>query len=169
MITSLIVAKAENNAIGKDNDLIWHLPDDMAFFKTTTRGHYVIMGRKNYESIPTKYRPLPGRPNIIVTSNSDYKADGCDIVNSIEEGLNIAKLNQEEEAFIIGGGQIYKDALNKNLIDKMYITFVHKSFDADVYFPDVNWEEWKKENEVFHPKDENHEFSFTIITFSKIK
>lgn len=165
MIVSLIVAKAENNAIGKDNDLIWHLPDDMAFFKDTTKGHYVIMGRKNYDSIPEKYRPLPGRPNVIVTSNKDFTASDCDVVSSIEEGLALAKTKGETEAFVIGGGQIYGYALKQNLIDKLYITFVHESFDGDVYFPEVDWQKWQKTSEIFHPTDEKHDHSFTICEF----
>lgn len=168
MIVSLIVAKAENNAIGKDNDLIWHLPDDMAFFKNTTKGRYVIMGRKNFDSIPPKYRPLPGRPNIIVTSNNSFKAENCDVVNSIEEAILLAKKAGEKEAFVIGGGQIYKYALEKNLIDKLYITFVHESFEADVFFPEIDWKKWKKTSELFHPTDGKHKNSFTICTFEQI-
>jgi dihydrofolate reductase len=169
MIVSLIVAKAENNAIGKDNDLIWHLPDDMKFFSNTTKGHYVIMGRKNYDSIPLKYRPLPARPNVIVTNQEGYTAQNCDVVNSIEAGIELAKSNNETEAFIIGGGQIYRSSLNKGLIDKLYLTFVHESFDADVYFPEIDLTKWDKVSEVFHPTDAKHPHSFTICGYLKKK
>lgn len=167
MIVSLIVAKAENNAIGKNNDLIWHLPDDMKFFSNTTKGHYVIMGRKNYDSIPLKYRPLPARPNVIVTQQKDFTAENCDVVNTIEAGLELAKKNGETEAFVIGGGQIYKTALEKNLVDKLYLTFVHESFDADVYFPEIDLTKWDKTSEVFHPTDDKHPHSFTICSYTK--
>ena len=106
MKVSLIVAVAENGVIGKDNDLIWHLPKDMQFFKETTTGHHVIMGRKNFESIPHKYRPLPNRTNIVITKQSDYKAEGCIVVNSVEEALKVAKSNGDNEVFIIGGGGV---------------------------------------------------------------
>ena len=109
MKVSLIVAVAENGVIGKDNDLIWHLPKDMRFFKETTMGHHVIMGRKNFESIPHKYRPLPDRTNIVITRQSEYKAEGCIVVNSVETALEIAKNNGDIEHFIIGGGQIYRN------------------------------------------------------------
>ena len=103
MIVSIIVAAAENGAIGKDNDLIWRFPNDTQFFKETTLGHHVIMGRKNFESIPHKYRPLPNRVNIIVTRQDNYTAEECTVVNSIKSALELAKKNGESEAFIIGG------------------------------------------------------------------
>ena len=135
MIVSIIVAASENNVIGNNNDLIWHLPKDMKFFKDTTKGHHVIMGRKNLESIPHKFRPLPNRQNIVVTRNKKYVADGCLVVTSIEEGLSIAKKNKEKETFIIGGGQIYKLALELNLVDKIYLTRIHANFEGDTFFP----------------------------------
>ena len=115
MIVSLIVAASENQVIGKDNDLIWDLPKDMNYFKSTTQGHHVIMGRKNFESIPHKYRPLPNRINVIVTRQSSYEAEGSVVVNSIEEALRIAKEAQDKEPFIIGGGEIYRYALENDL------------------------------------------------------
>jgi dihydrofolate reductase len=167
MKVSLIVAKAENEAIGKDNDLIWHLRDDLRYFSQTTKGHHVIMGRMNYDSIPEKYRPLPHRTNIVVTRNKDFLAQDCVGVNSIEEGLKIAKENGDDEAFIIGGGQIYDKSLTEDLIDKLYITFVHESFEADVFFPNYDKSKWNKTSEIFHPKDEKHEFSFSFVTYEK--
>lgn len=167
MKVSLIVAVAENYVIGKDNDLIWHLPRDMKFFKETTEGHYVIMGRRNFESIPEKYRPLPNRPNVIVTRQQDYTAENCDVVNSIEEGLEIARQNGEEEAFVIGGGQIYRLALEHNLIDSMYITHIHKAFDGDTFFPEVDLNMWKEFERIDFQSDEKNPYDFSIVTYHK--
>jgi dihydrofolate reductase len=110
MIISMIAAVATNRVIGKDNDLVWRLPDDMKYFMETTQNHFVIMGRKNYESIPHKYRPLPNRVNIIITRQKDYKASDCIITNTIEEALDYARDQAQEEVFVIGGGQIYKQS-----------------------------------------------------------
>ena len=128
MKVSLIVAVAKNGVIGKDNDLIWSLPKDMRFFKETTLGHYVIMGRKNYESIPERFRPLPNRTNVVITRQSDYQAEGCVVVNSLENALELAQHNGDDEPFIIGGGQIYKLALERNLVDKIYFRFISLKF-----------------------------------------
>ena len=114
-MVSLIVAASENKVIGKNNDLAWVLPLDLKYFKDTTKEHFVIMGRKNFESIPEKYRPLPNRTNIIVTRNADFKADNCLVVNSIEKALELANDANDQEPFIIGGGQIYKYAIENNL------------------------------------------------------
>lgn len=166
MKVSLIVAVSQNGMIGKDNDLIWHLPKDMKFFKDTTLGHHVIMGRKNFESIPHKFRPLPNRTNIVITRQSDYKAEDSIVVNSVEESLKVAKSNGENEAFIIGGGQIYKLALEANLIDKIYLTRIHHSFDGDTFFPELSsdWEEIKRED-CF--KDDNHKYDYSFIVLEK--
>ena len=166
MKVSLIVAVAENGVIGKDNDLIWHLPKDMQFFKETTTGHHVIMGRKNFESIPHKYRPLPNRTNIVITRQSDYTAEGCVVVNSVEEALKVAKSNGENEAFIIGGGQIYRIALEKNLIDKIYLTKVYHSFDGDTFFPGLN-NKWGEESKTINKTDDKHAYDFDFITLEK--
>ncbi|MFT6440816.1 MAG: dihydrofolate reductase [Salibacteraceae bacterium] len=145
MIRSIIVAISENNGIGRDNDLLWHLPSDMKFFRKTTLRHCVITGRKNYESIPEKYRPLAKRTNIVVTRNANYKAEGAVVKNSLEEALEYAKSENESEVFIIGGGQIYKEAMGKNVIDKMYITHVAKNCDADTFFPEIELSNWNIE------------------------
>ena len=166
MKVSLIVAVSQNGMIGKDNDLIWHLPKDMKFFKDTTLGHHVIMGRKNFESIPHKFRPLPNRTNIVITRQSDYKAEDSIVVNSVEESLKVAKSNGENEAFIIGGGQIYKLALEANLIDRIYLTRIHHSFDGDTFFPELNsdWEEVNREDCL---KDDNHKYDYSFIVLEK--
>ncbi len=168
MKVSLIVAVAENGVIGKDNDLIWHLPNDMRFFKETTTGHHVIMGRKNFESIPHKYRPLPNRTNIIITKQSDYKAEGCVVVNSVEKALKVAKYNEENEAFIIGGGQIYKLAIDAGVVDKIYLTKIHQSFDGDTFFPELS-SDWIKTNKIENKTDEKHRYSYDFITLEKNK
>ena len=137
MIISLIVAVAKNRVIGKNNQLIWHLPKDMKFFMETTLHHPVIMGRKNFESIPDKYRPLKNRDNIIITRNQNYSAEGCIIVHSIEGSIEYVKKNlKTNELFIIGGGEIYKIALN--ISDRIELTRVHHNFDGDTCFPYID-------------------------------
>ena len=159
---TIIVAAGENNAIGKDNDLIWHLSDDLKRFKKLTSGHCIIMGRKTFESFP---KPLPNRTHIVITRQSDYKApDGVIIVNSLEDALDAAR--KDQQPFIIGGGEIYKQAIS--LMDKLEITRVHHSFEgADTFFPEVNASVWKEVNSIFHGKDEDHEFAFTFLTYLK--
>ena len=166
MIISLIVAVSENGVIGKDNDLIWHLPNDISFFKETTIGHHVIMGRRNFESIPHKFRPLPDRTNIVITRQSNYKAEGCIVVNSVEKAIEIAKNNGEPHPFIIGGGQIYKISLEKNLVDRIYLTRIHHSFDGDTFFPELN-SDWKEVNREHCFKDNNHEYDYSFILLDK--
>ena len=163
----IIAAIAENRGIGLDNDLPWSLPDDMQFFKSSTQGKSVIMGRKNFESIPHKYRPLPNRQNIIVTHKSDYQADGCTVVNSIEEGIE--KSNRDGDVFIIGGGQIYADALKNNLVDEMLLTEVQAEIEADVFFPEFDKTNWDSTVLTKHDKDEKHSFSFIIRRYIKKK
>lgn len=167
MGVALIVAVAENGVIGKDNNLIWHLPKDMRFFKETTLGHHVIMGRKNFESIPHKYRPLTDRTNIVITRQSGYKAEGCIIVNSVVAALDIAKNNGDTEPFIIGGGQIYKLALEANLVDKIYLTKINHTFDGDTFFPDLE-NEWKEVERIDCKADEKHAYDYSFLTFEKI-
>lgn len=142
MIRSLIVAIGLRNEIGKDNDLLWHLPVDMRFFKKTTTGHCIITGRKNYESIPVKYRPLVNRTNIVVTRNTNYQAEGAIVKNSLDSALDHAANLKEEEVFIIGGGQIYSQALKNGVVDKMYVTHVAKEYDADTFFPEIDFAQW---------------------------
>ena len=166
MKVSLIVAVAENGVIGKDNDLIWHLPKDMRFFKETTLGHHVIMGRKNFESIPHKYRPLTDRTNIVITRQSGYKAEGCIVVDSVVAALDIAKNNGDTEPFIIGGGQIYKIALEQNLVDRIYLTKIHHTFNGDTFFPELN-SEWKEINRQDCFSDEKNKYDYSFIVLEK--
>ena len=168
MIVSLIAAVAKNGVIGKDNDLVWHLPKDMKFFKDTTLNHHVLMGRKNYLSIPPKYRPFTNRTNIVVTRQKNFQAEKCQVVNSIQEGIEIGKANGEEEFFIIGGGQIYKHSIENKLVDRMYITWIDEEFEGDTYFPEVDFSDWKEiGRENFEP-DERNLYPFSIVTYERI-
>jgi len=168
MKISLIVAVSKNGVIGKDNNLIWHFPKDMKFFKDKTLNHHVIMGRKNFESIPHKFRPLPNRINIIITRQSDYAAEGCIIVNSLENAIEVARQNGEKETFIIGGGEIYKLALKKNLVDRIYLTQIHHSFDGDTFFQELG-KKWKEIKRRDCKADKKHAYDYSFLTFEKIK
>lgn len=166
MIISLIAAVGQNRVIGSNGDLPWHLPDDMKFFAKTTRGHHVLMGRKNFESIPEKYRPLPGRPNIVVTRNSSFNADEVIIETSIENGIRAAREAGETELFIIGGGEIYNQTID--IADRLYITHVHASPEGETHFPEFDISKWTKTELVQHSKDDVHNLSFSICVYDKI-
>ena len=160
MIT-IIAAIGKNNELGKDNDLIWHLPADLKRFKKITTGHHILMGRNTFESIG---KPLPNRTSIIITRNNNYFKDGCLIANSIEKAIELV---EEKDAFIIGGAQIYKQALESDLVDKLDVTIVNQSFDADVFFPEINlniWEEVSREN---FKADEKNKFDYSFVSFKK--
>lgn len=162
MKVSLIVAIDLERGIGKNNDLMWHLPADMKFFRETTAGHIVVMGRKNYESIPEKFRPLPNRENVVLSRNTDFQAEGCIVFHSLSDCLAHYKNETERTVFIIGGGQIYKDALEAGVVDEMYITEVNHTFDADTFFHDFNPAEWHSETILTHEKDEKNAYSFKV-------
>ena len=164
MVISLIVAVAENNVIGKNNNLPWHLPTDMKYFRDVTMGHCVIMGRKNYDSIPLKYRPLEGRTNIVVTRQKDFKADKCILVNSIQDALNEAKKKNEVEVFVIGGADIYSQTID--MADKLYVTHIHHTFDGDAFFPKIDSQRWKLTNKEDMKPDEKNKFSFSFCVYS---
>ena len=157
MIT-LIAAVAENNALGKDNQLLWHLPDDFKRFKSVTTGHHIIMGRKTFESFP---KPLPNRTHVIISRQKNYQPEGCIVVDSLEKAIAVCPKN--EETFIIGGGEIYKQSIA--IADKLDITKVHHSFDADTFFPEIDINEWELKSSEFHPKDEKHQFDFAFETY----
>ena len=162
----MIAAVAENGAIGKNNNLIWNLPDDLKYFAKKTKGRHVIMGRKNYESIPPKFRPLPNRSNIILSRNANYHRENCITVTNLEAALNIAKKNGEAEAFIIGGAQIYQVGLA--CAHRMYITEVKGSFEGDTFFPDFDTSQWKETSRSHHPRDEKHDYAFDFVTYEAI-
>ena len=165
MTVSIIVAASENNVIGKDNDLIWHLPADMKFFKETTSGHHVLMGRKNYESIPEKWRPLPNRENIIVTRQKRENSDHVHYVNSIREGIQIARDRGEEELFIIGGGEIYRQTMD--LADKIYLTRIHHTFEGDTFFPEIDASRFDLESKKHLSSDDKNAYDMTFFTYTK--
>lgn len=167
MILSLIAAVADNGVIGAKGDLPWHLPDDMKFFAKTTRGHHVLMGRKNFDSIPEKYRPLPGRTNIVVSkTNSSTPSSNLIWTKSIEEGIDIARAAGESELYIIGGGEIYRQTID--LADKLYITHVHAQPKGETYFPEIDTTRWEKIFSQLHAKDATHNHSFTINVYKKV-
>ncbi|WP_228527490.1 dihydrofolate reductase [Pararhodonellum marinum] len=158
---SIIVAKAKNNVIGKDNQLIWRLPADLQHFKQTTLGHHILMGRKTFESMG---KPLPKRTSIVISRNPDYPVpDGHHLVHGMEEALDLARQKGLEKIFVIGGAQIYKQALP--LTDELIVTEVEASPEGDVFFPEMDPEEWKVNERVIHSKDEKNEFDFTIVTY----
>lgn len=162
MIISLIVAMDENRAIGIQNRLPWHLPDDLKRFKTLTMGHHLIMGRKTYESIG---QPLPGRIMIIITRQHDYQPDDCLVANSLREAIDLAAARQETEAFIVGGGQIFAQSID--IADRIYLTLVHTRVTAEVYFPEIDRNNWVEVENIHHPADVIHPYPFTFITLEK--
>lgn len=166
MKVALIVAMDRERGIGKNNDLMWHLPADMKFFKETTSGHIVVLGRKNYESIPEKYRPLPNRENAVLTRNKDYEAAGCNVFFSLEDCLEFYA-KDERTVFIIGGGEIYRQAMEMNCVDEMYITHVDKAYDADTFFPALDLKAWKEEVIQQQIPDEKHEAGFVVVKYSR--
>lgn len=164
MIVSCIVAKAKNNAIGKDNQIPWYLPADLKYFKKVTSGHMIIMGRKCYESIG---RPLPKRTNVIVTRNPFYISTGCVVVHSIDEALEFAFENGEEEVFIIGGGTIYDQTIDE--WDKLYLTEVDIEPEADIFFNMPDLSNWKKMSEITHKADHKNKFDYTFLVYERIQ
>ena len=155
---SLIAAVAKNRAIGKDGLLLWHLPEDMRYFRETTRGKPVIMGRKTWESLPESFRPLPGRKNIVISRNPAYDAAGATLVGSLEEAIRQAK--DSEEVFVIGGADIYRQALP--LAHRLYLTEVAQDFDADAFFPDHLESDWKEISRSGQKSKSGLEFAFAV-------
>ena len=161
MKITLIAAAAENNALGKDNDLVWHLPDDFKRFKKLTSHHHIIMGRKTFESFP---KPLPNRTHIVITRKSDYDAgEPIIVVNSIEQAIKAVV--DDENPYIIGGGEIYK--LGMEFATHIELTRVHGTFEADAFFPEIDDDTWELLEESYHPKDEKHDYAFTYLTYAK--
>jgi len=159
---SLIVAVAENGAIGKNNDLLWHISADLKHFKALTTGHCIIMGRKTYESFPK--RPLPNRRNIVITNNMNYREEGCEVVHSVEEAIALCK--DDEQSFVIGGATVYRQFLP--FVAKIYLTKVFATFDADTFFPPINPEEFREVSvsEVF--TDEKSGLRYQYLEYQKI-
>ena len=161
MIT-IIAAIGKNGELGKNNDLIWHLPNDLKRFKKVTAGHHVIMGRKTFESLG---KPLPNRTNIVITRNPDYKAEGCIIVNSLEEAISLA-ITEDLNPYILGGAQIYKQAIK--IADVLDLTLVDAELDADAFFPSIDGIIWKEVERFNHNADEKHQFNYSFVTYKKV-
>ena len=163
---ALIVALGRNNEIGKDNDLVWHLPRDMKFFKDTTAGHTVVMGRKNWESIPKKFRPLPNRQNIVLTRNENYSAPGAEVIKNFKDIPSVVN-DKNDTCFIIGGAQVYQLALTDKDLQEMFITHVDETFDADTHFPEFDKAEWNEEIILKYEKDSKNPHDFVIKRYWK--
>ncbi len=164
MRISIIAAVAENRTIGYQNRVPWRLPADLALFKTLTMGHHVIMGRKTYESIG---RPLPGRTNLVVTTQPGYAAPGCEVVHSLEEGIELARSRGETELFNIGGATLYAQGLP--LTDRMYLSIVHEAVEGDTFFPIYDAADWEVLDSRFNMADEQNEFSFTFKLLQRVR
>ncbi|MNE48791.1 Dihydrofolate reductase [compost metagenome] len=154
----MIAAVAENNALGKNNELVWHLPNDFKRFKSLTTGHHIIMGRKTFESFP---KPLPDRVHIVISRQENYKPEGCIVVDSIEKAIALCPEN--DDSYVIGGGEIYNLALP--FTDIIELTKVHHSFDADAFFPKINKSEWILVEAEENYKDEKHLYDYTYETY----
>jgi dihydrofolate reductase len=159
MTISIIVAIAQNNAIGKNNQLLWHMPKDLKHFKEITSGRTIIMGRKTYDSVG---KPLPNRRNIVVT-RKDMKIPGCEVVNSIDSGLALCE--NEDEVFIGGGAEIYHQAMDKT--DRIYLTIIHHDFDGDTFFPEIDYQQWNEVSREYHQPDEKNLYPYSFITLSR--
>lgn len=160
---SMIAAMGKNRVIGKDNDMPWHLPADLQHFKKTTLGSPIIMGRKTYDSIG---RPLPGRLNIILSRNTRLEIEGCSVVNSLEDAIDLAEKTDASEIFITGGAHLYDKFLEN--ADRLYLTLIDEKFDGDTYFPDYtqfNWKEAAKEN---HKADDKNPHAYSFVTLDRI-
>ncbi len=159
MIKTIVVATSENHVIGKDNKLLWHMPGDLKHFKDITTGHTVIMGRKTFDSVG---KPLPNRRNVIITRQS-ITIEGCEVVNSIEAALSLCK--DELEVFIVGGAEIYKQAMS--ITDRIYLTIIHKIFEGDSFFPEINKQEWKEVFREDHQPDHKNPLPYSFITYER--
>lgn len=157
MIVSIIAAMDRKRGIGVDNKLPWRLSADLKRFRELTMGHHIIIGRKTFESIG---RPLPGRRMIVVTRDSNYKAEGCDLAHSLEDAIDLARERGESEAFICGGAEIYAQSID--VADRMYLTFVDAEVVADTFFPEFDEQEWDEQESFYQPADEKNRYPFTF-------
>ena len=163
MIISLIVAASENNAIGKENRLLWHLPNDLKYFKNITWGMPVVMGRKTFEAVN---KALPGRFNIVITSQPGWSVDGVVTAKGFDEAIMNAAETNCKEVFIIGGGEIYKEAIEK--ADKIYLTRVHAQLEGDTFFPEIDQNKWRLEDSKDFEKDEKHAYDYSFQIWERI-
>lgn len=160
----IVVAADEDNAIGKDNQLLWHLPRDLKFFKKITTGHTVIMGRKTYDSVG---KPLPNRRNIVISRQLGLEIPGCEVVASVAEAMHlVAEQEVDRDAYIVGGAEVFRQTLS--LSDRIYLTRVHHRFDADTYFPKLDVSAWKLISREDHPQDEKHKYAFSFLVYERV-
>lgn len=159
-----VVAMDDNRLIGRQNDLPWRLPDDMRWFRERTIGKPCIMGRKTYDSLPNRFRPLPGRLNIVVTRNRDYEAPGALVVHSVEDALRAA--GEVDEIIIVGGADLFRKLMS--LVDRLYLTRVHGAAEGDVYFPEYDAAEWREVFHEEHPSDDRHAYAFTWLVLERV-
>jgi dihydrofolate reductase len=164
MLISAITAVAENNVIGKDNTLPWHLPADMKFFKNTTLHHPVIMGRKTYDSFK---KALPLRENIVITRRENFILPDAMVVSSLKEAIEKAKSFQPAEIFILGGAQIFEQSMA--VTDRLYLTRIHENFDGDVLFPEIDFSKWEKIKDEYHASDEKNKYAYSFQTWERIR
>jgi dihydrofolate reductase len=160
-LISLIAAVANNGVIGVDNSLPWRMPADLQHFKSITMGKPMIMGRRTWESLPG---PLPGRRHIVITRNRDYRADGCDIVHSLDEALKVVA--DVPEVMIVGGGGLYRQMLPR--AERLYLTRVDVDLAGDTFFPEIDWSEWREVSRDSHPADQRNQFAYTFIVMKRV-
>ena len=161
---SIIVATSENNVIGHLNKIPWYMPRDLKHFASVTKGHSVIMGRNTYESIVARLgKPLPDRKNFVVTRNSDFKAEGCVVIHSLEEAL--VQIKDEPEVFVIGGSQLYAEAISR--ADKIYRTLIHTKIDGDAFFPEIDLGKWQLVESKFEAKDDKNPFDADYQVYTR--
>jgi dihydrofolate reductase len=163
MIISLIVVADEHNGIGKNNQLLCHLPADLKYFKQTTTGHHIVMGRKTYDSVG---KPLPNRVNIVITRNSLLSLPGCIVVADLQQAISYAAENGETELFITGGGTIYEQAMG--IANRIYLTRIHHNFEADTFFPAIEPTMWKELSSEFNEQDEKNKYDYTFQVLEKL-
>ena len=161
-MVSLIVAVSSNGVIGRDGDLPWHLPADLRHFKKTTMGHHLIIGRATWDEVG---RPLPGRTMVVVTRNREFNADGVLVAHSVEEALALAR--DDDEPFIGGGAEIYRQALEAGIVDRLHITRVHADVEGDTLFPRINFDQWLLTDRVDHPADEKNDHPYTFERYDR--
>lgn len=163
MTLSMIVAMSTNRVIGQDNTLPWRLPADLKRFKRLTMGHHLLMGRKTWESIG---RPLPGRTTVVITRREDLEIDGVTIARSIEEAIDIAERAGDDEAFIAGGAEIFRQTLDR--VDRLYLTLIHAEIDGDAYFPEIDTTRWREVAREDHDPDERNPYPFSFVDFGAV-
>jgi dihydrofolate reductase len=164
MPVSLIVAVSSNGVIGRDGGLPWHLPRDLRHFKATTTGHHLIIGRRTWDELG---KPLPGRTMVVVTRNAGFVAEGASVVHSLDQAFAIVR--DDDEPFIGGGAHIYREALDRDLVDRLYITRVHADLEGDTFFPEYDLDRWQLISEEFHPADEKNEHALSFLAYERIR